>query len=63
MIQLAHSLGLTVVAEGVEDAGQEACLRDWQCDLMQGFGYARPVPMKEATALLELRGGEAAGAA
>lgn len=53
MIQLSHSLGLTVVAEGVEDAGQEACLRGWQCDVMQGFGYARPVPVREATAFLE----------
>ncbi|PTT90955.1 hypothetical protein DBR42_04865 [Pelomonas sp. HMWF004] len=52
LIQLAHSLGLTVVAEGVELALQEACLRDWGCDLMQGFGYARPLPVGDATALL-----------
>lgn len=58
MIQLAHSLGMTVVAEGVEDASQEACLRGWQCDVMQGFGYARPVPVQEATVLLEQRWGE-----
>jgi diguanylate cyclase (GGDEF)-like protein len=63
MIQLAHSLGLTVVAEGVEDAAQEACLRDWQCDLMQGFGYARPLPVGDATALLARSTGEAVGAA
>jgi diguanylate cyclase (GGDEF)-like protein len=59
MIQLAHSLGMVVVAEGVEDAAQEACLREWRCDLMQGFGYARPLPVQEATALLVQRGGEA----
>jgi EAL domain-containing protein (putative c-di-GMP-specific phosphodiesterase class I) len=53
MIQLSHSLGMTVVAEGVEDASQEACLRDWHCDVMQGFGYARPQPVREATAFLE----------
>jgi len=53
MIQLSHSLGLTVVAEGVEDAAQEACLRAWGCDAMQGFGYARPVPAAEATAFME----------
>ncbi|MDR7267537.1 diguanylate cyclase (GGDEF)-like protein [Pelomonas saccharophila] len=52
MIQLSHSLGLTVVAEGVEDASQEACLRGWQCDVMQGFGYARPVPVADATAFM-----------
>ncbi len=53
MIQLSHSLGMTVVAEGVEDAAQEACLRGWQCDVMQGFGYARPVPVADATAFME----------
>ncbi len=53
MIQLSHSLGMTVVAEGVEDASQEACLRNWHCDVMQGFGYARPQPVREATAFLE----------
>jgi EAL domain-containing protein (putative c-di-GMP-specific phosphodiesterase class I) len=58
MIQLSHSLGMTVVAEGVEDAAQEACLRDWQCDVMQGFGYARPVPVREATAFMEQRARE-----
>ena len=59
MIQLSHSLGMTVVAEGVEDASQEACLRDWRCDVMQGFGYARPQPVREATAFLEQCHGEA----
>ncbi len=52
MIQLAHGLGMTVVAEGVEDDRQESCLRGWGCDLMQGFGYARPLPLPDATALL-----------
>lgn len=63
MIQLAHSLGLTVVAEGVETADQEACLRGWRCDLMQGYGYARPVPAAEATAWLAQRGTAAITAA
>jgi diguanylate cyclase (GGDEF)-like protein len=57
MIQLSHSLALTVVAEGVEDAVQEACLRGWGCDVMQGFGYARPVPVAEATAFMQERSG------
>ena len=63
MIQLSHSLGLTVVAEGVEDAAQEDCLRGWQCDVMQGFGYARPVPVREATAWFERCASEAGIAA
>jgi len=58
LIQLAHSLGMTVVAEGVEDEHQEACLRDWRCDLMQGFGYARPLPEPGASALLEAQRAE-----
>ena len=63
MIQLSHSLGMTVVAEGVEDAAQEACLRGWQCDVMQGFGYARPVPVADATAFMAAQSGGDAGAA
>lgn len=63
MIQLSHSLGMTVVAEGVEDAAQEACLRDWHCDVMQGFGYARPLPVRDATALFEQCASEAGVAA
>jgi len=63
MIQLSHSLGMTVVAEGVEDAAQEACLRGWHCDVMQGFGYARPVPVADATAFMERCSREAGMAA
>jgi len=63
MIQLSHSLGLTVVAEGVEDTAQEVCLRGWHCDVMQGFGYARPVPVAEATAFMERCSLEAGSAA
>ena len=40
--QLAHALGLQVVAEGVESAGQAAEVRAVGCDLAQGFHYARP---------------------
>ncbi|WP_428508009.1 putative bifunctional diguanylate cyclase/phosphodiesterase [Roseateles sp.] len=54
LIQLSHSLGLTVVAEGVEDLSQEACLREWGCDLMQGYVYARPVPAAQASEMLRL---------
>lgn len=60
LIQLAHSLGLTVVAEGVEEASQVECLRDWRCDVIQGFLYARPLPLEEAQRLLELDVSEAA---
>jgi EAL domain-containing protein (putative c-di-GMP-specific phosphodiesterase class I) len=43
-IGLAHSLGLTIVAEGIETAADEAILRDLSCDLGQGYHLARPLP-------------------
>jgi diguanylate cyclase (GGDEF)-like protein len=46
-VDLAHNLGLRVVAEGVEDPATAAALRDLGCDLAQGFHYARPVPVAE----------------
>ena len=44
MIDLAHHLGLTAVAEGVEDEATLARLRDMGCDLAQGFLFGRPQP-------------------
>lgn len=52
VIELAHCLGLSVTAEGVETAAQETLLRGWSCDVVQGFLHARPVPAADATALL-----------
>lgn len=52
MIQLSHSLGLHVIAEGVEREEQAAMLRELGCDAMQGFLFARPCPAENATALL-----------
>lgn len=43
-INLAHSLGLDVVAEGVEDRATAEALRALDCDFAQGFYYNRPVP-------------------
>lgn len=45
VIQLAHSLGLSVVAEGVEDAEQLARLREFGCELIQGFYYGPAISM------------------
>lgn len=44
-IQLAHSLGHKVVAEGVEDEQTLASLRELGCDLAQGFCVGRPAPL------------------
>jgi diguanylate cyclase (GGDEF)-like protein/PAS domain S-box-containing protein len=53
IISLAHSLGLTVVAEGVETAEQAEILRMLHCDAMQGFLFARPTPMADLLVTLE----------
>ena len=43
VVQLAHALGLSVVAEGVETEGQRAVLQHLRCDELQGFLFARPM--------------------
>jgi diguanylate cyclase (GGDEF)-like protein/PAS domain S-box-containing protein len=52
IVQLGHSLGMTTVAEGIEEYGQLAALRAMGCDFAQGFYFSRPVPADEAGRLL-----------
>jgi diguanylate cyclase (GGDEF)-like protein len=49
-IELAHKLGLTVVASGVEDEATLAQLRELGCDSVQGFLLSRPMPAEEVPA-------------
>lgn len=51
-IELAHNLGLTVVAEGVEDEASLAILIEDECDSAQGYYFSRPCPAEELTAWL-----------
>ncbi len=46
-ISMAHSLGLTVVAEGVETKEQVRLLSDLKCDFLQGYYFSKPVPDKQ----------------
>jgi diguanylate cyclase (GGDEF)-like protein/PAS domain S-box-containing protein len=57
VIDLAHALGLVVVAEGVETADQVAHLRKLGCDQAQGYFFARPQPAEELESLLSASSG------
>ncbi|MER5636418.1 bifunctional diguanylate cyclase/phosphodiesterase [Kitasatospora sp. NPDC002227] len=52
MVQLAHALGLTVTAEGIENAAQAERLRQTGCDTAQGWYFARPGPAEAVAAIL-----------
>lgn len=49
-IELAHKLGLSVIAEGVETAQAWALLAEYACDLVQGYYISRPLPAQEVAA-------------
>ncbi|MEO5796943.1 MAG: EAL domain-containing protein [Rhodoferax sp.] len=52
IIGMAHSLGLEVIAEGVETEPQRAFLEQHGCPLCQGYLFSRPVPLEEFERLL-----------
>ncbi len=55
IIELAHTLGMEVVAEGVEDPSQARLLREMGCDLGQGYYISKPLPPEELPAFLAER--------
>ncbi|HBK47078.1 MAG TPA: hypothetical protein DDZ67_11720, partial [Xanthomonadaceae bacterium] len=52
IIAMAHSLGITVVAEGIEQEGQFDLLRERGCDLGQGYWFSRPMSGSDLVRLL-----------
>ncbi len=54
-VQLAHGLGLRVVAEGVEDESLAEQLRDLGVDVLQGYLYGRPMPAEDVAPWLRAR--------
>ncbi|MEK5400286.1 EAL domain-containing protein [Paenibacillus sp. FSL K6-2859] len=56
LIHLAHSLGLKVVAEGVEHMTELDILSDYQCDEVQGYLFSRPLTVKDFEDLLASEG-------
>jgi len=56
-VELGRTLGLRVVAEGVEDEATAARLLDYGCEVIQGFWSGVPLPADALTVLLESTGG------
>lgn len=54
MISMAHSLGLSVIAEGVETPEQLKYLQDLHCDEVQGYIYSKPISSGQFSEMLEM---------
>ncbi|WP_291636844.1 EAL domain-containing protein, partial [Clostridium sp.] len=53
IIQMAHSMDLIVVAEGVETEQQLSILREKKCDYIQGYYFSKPLSVSDAEELLK----------
>ena len=62
VIALGHSLGLEVIAEGVETAAHQAALQSWGCRFFQGYGISKPLPAQALEAFLTTHAAVAASA-
>lgn len=52
LIKLSHKLGIKVVAEGVEEKTQLVYLQEAGCDIIQGYYFAKPMPIDEFEAFI-----------
>lgn len=55
VVRLSHSLELPVIAEGVETAEQANFLKNLGCNLMQGYWFAKPLPVSEFEQLIKVQ--------
>ena len=53
IIDLSHNLGMKVIAEGIETQEQSNMLKNMNCDQMQGYYYAKPMPFHDFIAYLQ----------
>jgi EAL domain-containing protein (putative c-di-GMP-specific phosphodiesterase class I) len=53
IINMAHSLSLNVIAEGVEDKEQYQLIKDAGCDVIQGYYFGKPLTSEEFSQLLK----------
>ena len=53
VVDMAHNLGLGVVAEGVESTDQRQLLQDWGCEEAQGYLFSRPLDPDSLLPLLQ----------
>ncbi len=53
IISMAHSLGVRVIAEGVETEDQLNFLKEYKCDEIQGYYFSKPIPAENFTGLLK----------
>lgn len=47
IINMAKKLNMKVLSEGIETKNQTEFLKEMDCDLVQGYFYAKPMPVKE----------------
>ena len=52
IISMAHSIGVRVIAEGVETEAQMKFLTNYHCDEIQGYYFSRPIPANNFTELI-----------
>jgi len=57
IVALARSLGLEIIAEGVETKEQLAFINELTCERVQGYYFSRPIPAREIVGLQGLRAG------